>query len=248
MAKRAARRFLIALVSLALAMSAVPALAGPPFQSDDPQPTDTKHFEIYAFTKGVTGDMGQNGQSGIDFNYGAAPDLQLTAVLPYGFNNPAGDVAASGLSNVELAAKYRFLHQDTFGLDVSFFPRVFMPSPSSVGDQQSSLLLPIWVQKDWGDISAFGGGGCQYTLDGPARHFCIVGGTLARQFLPKLQLGVELFHQTSDGITPASTSLGTGGKYDIDAHYHLLAYVARGLENVPQTGAWNWYGAVLFTF
>jgi hypothetical protein len=188
------------LMALGLLMSASPALAGPPFQSDDPQPTDYKHFEIYAFTKGVTGEAGRSGQSGIDFNYGAAPNLQLTAVLPYGFDNPSSDVSASGLSNVELAAKYRFLRQDTFGLDVSFFPRVFLPSPSDAGDARSSLLLPLWVQRDWGDVSAFGGGGCQFALNGPARHSCVVGGTVTRQFLPDLQLGVELFHQTSDGL------------------------------------------------
>jgi hypothetical protein len=236
-------------IALALFMvAAQPAWAGPPFQSDDPQPTDYQHFEIYAFIKGVTAEAGQSGQSGIDFNYGAAPDLQLTAVLPYGFNNPTSDVATSGVSNIELAAKYRFLHQDTFGLDVSVFPRVFLPSPSSVGDAQSSLLLPLWVQKDWGDISAFGGGGCQFTISGGARHSCIVGGTITKQFLPRLQLGAEIFHQTSDGITLSSTTLGAGGRYDIDEHYHLLGYLAHGLQNVSETGSYSWYAAVLFTF
>jgi hypothetical protein len=43
----------------------------------------------------VPGQGGQSGASGIDFNYRAAPNLQLTAVLPYGFSNPAGDVAAA---------------------------------------------------------------------------------------------------------------------------------------------------------
>ena len=147
-----------------------PALAGPPYVSDDPQPTDYRHFEIYAFTAGTAarGDVG--GASGIDFNYGAAPDLQLTATLPIGFDRPTGGKNSFGLSNIELAAKYRFLHQDSFGLDVSIFPRIFLPSGSNVvGNSAPALLLPVWVQKDWaGGWSAFGGGcgvGLRYDIN-----------------------------------------------------------------------------------
>jgi hypothetical protein len=63
----------------------------------------------------------------------------LTAALPAGFDRPAASETGFGLSNGELAAKYRLLHQDTFGLDVSIFPRVFLPSPSkAVGNGAAS--------------------------------------------------------------------------------------------------------------
>lgn len=152
----------LALVAGLTVLRAPPAIAGPPFQSDDPEPTEYRHYEIYTFNKGALSRGDVSGASGIDFNYGAAPNLQLTATLPVGFDFSSNSMSAFGLSNIELAAKYRFLHQDTFGLDVSVFPRVFLPSGSrSVGDRQASLLLPIWIQKDWGKWSAFGGGGCQ---------------------------------------------------------------------------------------
>ena|ERR1700676_4935194 len=86
-----------------------PTFAGPPYVSDDPVPTDYKHFEIYTFNSGTTTQGGSSGATGIDFNYGAAPDLQLTATLPAGFDRPAGGKPSISLSNVELAAKYRFL-------------------------------------------------------------------------------------------------------------------------------------------
>jgi hypothetical protein len=131
-------------------MLAGPALAGPPFVSDDLEPTDYKHFEIYTFNNGSATRSGTTGESGIDFNYGAAPDLQLTATLPGGFNRPSGGGTTFGPGNIELAAKYRFLHQDSFGLDVGVFPRVFLPSGSNItGDNHASLLLPILIQKDW---------------------------------------------------------------------------------------------------
>jgi len=150
------------IIAIAIFALVRPALAGPPYVSDDREPTDYKHFEIYTFNNGTATRSDVGGAAGIDFNYGAAPDLQLTATLPIGFDSPATGKTGFGLGNIELAAKYRFLHQDSFGLDVSVFPRVFLPSgPTNNGDNTTSLLLPVWVQKDWsGGWSAFGGGGC----------------------------------------------------------------------------------------
>ena len=234
---------------LILATGVGPALAGPPYQADDPEPTDFGHFEIYTFDKGTFGRSGSSSASGLDFNYGAAPDLQVTATVPFGYDVPSDGPSAFGPGNVELAAKYRLIHQDTFGLDVSVFPRVFLPSPSQTGNPNGSILLPIWIQKDWGSTSAFGGGGCQFSLHDAARNFCLYGATITRQVLKDLQLGVEVFHQASDGSGALpSTTLGIGARYDLDDHYHLLGYVARGLENVSQTGSWAWYASVLFTY
>ncbi|HEX3342617.1 MAG TPA: transporter [Pseudolabrys sp.] len=227
-----------------------PAFAGPPYVSDDPEPTDYKHFEIYAFSNGTTTKSATDGEAGIDFNYGAAPDLQLTATLPSGFDRPAGGKAVVGLGNIELAAKYRFLHQATFGLDVAIFPRVFLPSGSGkIGDNHTSLLLPLWVQKDWGSQwSTFGGGGCVVSGQS-SQDFCLMGGVLAYQILPKLQIGIELFHQTADASgTPATSSLGLGVKYDLNDTFHLLAYVRRGIQDTDQTDQLSWYTSVLFTF
>jgi outer membrane putative beta-barrel porin/alpha-amylase len=238
------------IVAVAISAPAGLAWAGPPYVSDDPEPTDYKHFEIYTFSNGTATSDGIGGESGIDFNYGAAPDLQLTATVPAGFERPSVGRTSFGLSNIELAAKYRFLNQNGFGLDVSVFPRVFLPSGSSaVGNSAVSLLLPIWVQKDWaGGWSAFGGGGC--VISGQAsQNFCMTGGVVTYQILPKLQIGAELFHQTADGAgTPASTSLGVGLRYDINDTYHLLGYVRRGIQNVGETDQYSWYTSVLFTF
>jgi hypothetical protein len=228
----------------------VPAFAGPPYLSDDPEPTDYKHFEIYTFSNGTVAQTGTTGEAGIDFNYGAAPNLQLTAVLPTAYAFGGGGPAVGGLGNVELAAKYRFLTQDTAGIDAAFFPRVFLPSGGdAVGTQHTSLLLPLWLEKDWGQWSAFGGGGCELNRGGYSRDFCLMGAVLTRQVTPKLQLGVEVFHQTPDTIGSAAlTSLGVGARYDLNDNIHLLGYLARGIENVNQTDQLTWYTSVLFTF
>jgi hypothetical protein len=111
------------------------------------------------------------------------------------------------------------------------------------------LFLPVWVQKDWnGGWSAFGGGGCTAT-ERRAVDSCQAGAVLTYQLLPKLQVGAELFHQTADSIgTPATTSVGIGWRYDLNDNYHLLGYVARGIENTNETDQYSWYASVLFTF
>jgi hypothetical protein len=56
-----------------------PASAGPPFITDDPEPPDYQHWELYVFSQG-THAMGET--SGVvppsfDFNYGIVPNVQL---------------------------------------------------------------------------------------------------------------------------------------------------------------------------
>jgi hypothetical protein len=132
--------------AIAAALLSLPALAGPPYITDDPEPTDTGHYEIYFFAEGASARDGRDGSAGIDFNYGAADDLQLTATLPFAWTAPRVGGDATGLGNVELAAKYRFLHHRDAGVDMAFFPRVFLPVGSAVGENHASLLLPLWLQ------------------------------------------------------------------------------------------------------
>ena len=177
-------------------------------------------------------------------------ETKFTATVPLGYNAPSSGAPAANLGNIELAAKYRFLTQDKIGLDVAIFPRVFLPSGSpNVGDQHASMLFPIWMEKDWGQWSAFGGGGCELNRGNGSQNFCLTGAVLTRQIVSNLQVGLELFHQTPDKLGGlATTSIGAGFHYDLSANLHLLGYLGRGIQNVDVTDRYNWYAAMLFTF
>jgi hypothetical protein len=43
-------------------------MAGPPYKSDDPEPTDYKHFEIYTFSNETVTRDGTSGEAGIFTN------------------------------------------------------------------------------------------------------------------------------------------------------------------------------------
>jgi hypothetical protein len=234
---------------LAIALLSSKAFAGAPYFTDDPEPTEFRHFEIYAFSNGTVTRDGTDGAAGLDFSYGATPDLQLTFAIPVAYDNPKNEASAVGLGNVELAAKYRFLHQSSFGMDVSFFPRLFLPSGSrAVGERHASVLLPIWLEKDWTGWSTFGGGGCVINRGGGSKDFCLAGWALTHQVTPKLQLGTEIFHQSADTKDGhPTTGLGAGLRYDLTEACHVLAYASRGIQNAAQTNQLSWYFSLLLT-
>ena len=82
-----------------------------------------------------------------------------------------------------------------------------------------------------------------------SQNFCLTGGVITYQLLPRLQLGTELFHQTAKGDgTPASSSVGLGVRFYINETYHWLGYFRLGIENANETDRYSWYTSVLFTF
>jgi hypothetical protein len=240
----------LAASAVALAVLTPPALAGPPYVTDDPEPTDFGQYEIYFFATGSEARDGSEAAAGIDFNYGASRDLQLTAAVPIAYEDAAGSGPASGIGNVELAAKYRFLHQQQIGWDVAVFPRYFLPSASSsVGDQHSAFLLPIWAEKDWESWSTFGGGGRVFQSGENLKDFWLAGWAVVRTFATRLQLGLELVYQTADAPGgDSSMALGAGLRYDISERYHFLASAGPTLRNAAETNDYAWYTSLLLTF
>lgn len=232
------------------ALVATAAWAGPPYFTDDPVPTSKGHYEIYTYADSVRNGGGTSSDAGIDFNYGGARDLQLTAVLPFNYDQSRDAESTRGIGNPELGAKYRFLHQQDTGWDVAVFPRVFLASASSaVGEQHVSWQLPIWVGRETAAWSTFGGGGCVLNHGGDSRNYCFAGWALARNLGGHIQLGAELFHQSADSADSRATTLaGVGVRYDAGEHLHLMAYGSGGLQNAAAEHQYSWYAALLFTF
>jgi hypothetical protein len=95
----------------ALALAGTSALAGPPYDTDDPGTTDLGHWEIYGFAAGTGSDGSFDGTAGLDLSYGVAPDVQLTATLPIDFARNEGRTHA-GVGDVEIGMKYRLFRRE----------------------------------------------------------------------------------------------------------------------------------------
>lgn len=207
------------------AMVATPAWAGPPFMTDDPEPTETGHWEVYApLVDGEGNGANFEGSAGVEINYGAAPNVQITVGLPiayahdsFGTEWGAGDVAVS--------LKYRFYHNEDLGLSVAVFPGVTLPTASDgFGAGEVTGFLPVWFEKDSGAWSVFGGGGYAFNPGAGNRDYWTGALAVSRQITPRFSLGVEVERQGADTVGgSATTSLGVGAIYQLDAPYRLLA-------------------------
>jgi hypothetical protein len=211
-----------AVAAAALTLMAGAAAAGPPFDTDDPEPTDTGHWEIYDFAAGAGSEGVWDGSAGLDLNYGPVPGLQLTATLPVAFQRDHGFHAGAG--DVELGVKYRFLHRDKAGFSIAAFPRLILPTAGPrFGTGRLRILLPLWAQKDFGGLSLFGGGG--YTINpGPGnRDFWQQGIAITGKASKHLLLGAEITRQGPDTIGARGTAaLGLGGIYSLGGPFSLL--------------------------
>ncbi len=235
---------------LCLAIMARPASAGPPYRTDDPEPVDYHHWEFYTFSSGthISGDT-----PGVlpawEFNYGIIPNGQLHIVAPVAFDSPAGGPTVFGYGDTELGFKYRLIEQDKNGArpSVGVFPLVEIPTGNQergLGAGHPSVFLPVWIQKDFGDWTTYGGGGYWFNENDNVgdKDYGFLGWLLQRKITDKLTFGGEIFYETAktvDGVDSAGFNIG--GQYDFDEHNHLLFSAGRGFLHAQETNLYSWY-------
>src|SRR5512135_125106 len=145
---RRAAGCVVVLVALAVGRSAP---AGPPYTTDDPEPVPLHGWELYLSATRVVGASDRTGDAPhVEVNYGAAPGLQLHAIVPLGWARPAGRPTTFGLGDVELGAKLRFVEESERRPQVGTFPLVELPTGDAgrgLGAGHVRAFLPVWLQK-----------------------------------------------------------------------------------------------------
>ncbi len=236
--KRMAQRFFFGIAGLLTAATLLAperAIAGPPFITDDPEPVDYHHWEVYVFSAGAhgSGDTSGLGPS-LEVNYGALPNLQLHVIAGLSFDNAPGQPLQMGMSDTELGAKYRFITPgpEDWWPQVGVFPLIEVPTGNAVrglGAGYTQAFLPLWVQKDFGKWTTYGGAGYWINPGSGNRNYWFTGWLLQRQVTDQLALGGEIFHQTSSMVgRDGSSGFNLGGVYDFTEHEHLLFSAGHG--------------------
>jgi hypothetical protein len=244
------------LTAIAAAMLASrPASAGPPFRTDDPEPVEFQHWEVYGFSAG-THIRGNTTAilPGIEVNYGALPNLQLHVIAPLVYDDTSGAGTQYGYGDTELGAKYRFVEEDEKGWQpqLGIFPMVELPTGDrarGLGAGHAREFLPLWIQKSFGAWTTYGGGGYWINPGAGNRNYWFAGWLLQRQITERLTLGAEIFHQTADTVGgPQSTGFTLGGFYDITENHHILFSAGRGVQDATDTNQYSYYIGYQYTF
>jgi hypothetical protein len=208
------------------------AYAGPPFVTDDPEPVEFRHYEIYAAAQYEHDADDVSGSFPLlEVNFGAAPNLQLSASLPLSYTRASSTPAAYGLTSTELGAKYRFIPEGSGRPQCALYPQVIFGSEGPEGAGKPQFLLPLWLQKSYGAWTIFGGGGRWFNPGPGNQDFWFSGVAVQRQLSGGTTVGVEIYHSGSQTIgEEPRTGVGVGFIAPLGAEHAVLASFGRGLH------------------
>ncbi len=224
--------------------------AGPPFTTDDPEPVEYQHWEVYVASQMAHDRDGWAGTAPhFEINYGAAPNLQLHLIVPVSFVAPFHEPARFGYGDTELGAKYRFFEETDYLPQIGTFPLVEVPTGDrsrGLGNGHEQIFLPLWLQKSFGAWTTYGGAGYWINPGAGNRNWWFTGWLLQRQVSHNLTVGAELFHETpGDSSGKSDSKFNVGAIYDFSDFYHLLVSGGRTIQGPNQVQA---YIALQLTF
>jgi hypothetical protein len=217
------------------------AYAGPPYETDDPDPTDYRNYEIYLF--GDYHRILENIESSpatLEFNYGCLPNTQCSFDIP-----TVQSSQTTGLGDIDIGLKYRFVPETAGRPQISFYPSVTIATGNveqGLGEGHGTLFLPLWAQKSWGKWTIFGGGGLQLDHEVGGYASWHEGVAITRD-VGTTNIGVEVYRQTNAGLAlPGYTDVGLGLISNIGEYHAWLLSVGRAFapDSMHIYGAYEW--------
>jgi hypothetical protein len=222
------------------------AWAGPPFVTDDPEPVEHHHWEIYLASQHAKDKGGWSGTAPhFEVNYGVLPNLQLHLIVPFVYVRPNDNPSQYGFGDMELGMKYRLIQEATWRPMVGVFPIVDLPTGNSskgLGSGHVRAFLPIWFQKSWGPWTSYGGGGYWINPGSKNRNYWFVGWEVQRELSKVITLGAEVFYNppTARG-EGGRTGFNVGSIVNFTDEHHLLLSIGRDIHGENRVSAYIAY-------
>jgi hypothetical protein len=213
-------------------LTPVVASAGPPFRTDDPEPVEYNHWEVYLASQGsFNRDERSLTAPHVEINYGVFRDVQLHLLAPLQYVKPEGQPSQYGYGDTELGVKIGFIEESDWSPQVGAFPIFLLPTGNEdkgLGSGEAQVFLPLWFQKSWGPWKTYGGGGYWINPGTGNRNYWFFGWEVQHDMSQYLTLGGELFHQTSSEVGGESnTGFNVGAIINFSELHHLLLSAGR---------------------
>jgi len=225
-------------------------IAGPPYDTDDPEPVDFRNWELYLSShSSFHRTFAEGTLPHFEVNYGVIKNVQLHLIVPLAFNTVQGGNNNYGIGDVEVGIKYRFIRETKYMPQIGIFPLCEIPTGNSakeLGNGKAQFLLPVWIQKSFGDKwQTYGGYGYWINPGNGNKNWSYLGWQAQYQMVKKVSVGVEVYHTTPDTKDgPSDTRFNFGSVIDVNPQNHILISAGRSFNNGPSLQCYIGY---LFT-
>lgn len=185
----------------------------------------------------------------LDANYGVGDRIQLNYQGSWNELRNSGQPGQSGMSDSQLAVKWRFYDAGETGLQLSTYPRLTFPNPGSESDRRgtadpdTTFLLPFEVRRDFGALSVNADFGHIFS-DEPAARGWMGGLCLGREVAKGWELDAEVHLTASDGLQRSEVIINAGTRYDLSKGATLMLAVGCDTHDTlgPRTSLLTYVG------
>jgi hypothetical protein len=215
------------------------AQGGPPLLTDDPGTPGDGHSELnIAFTAEKFRQEIQWEAPLLDFNYGVGERIQLKVELPWIFRDETPGPSSSGLGNLLLGFKYRFLDKEPSAVDLSFYPQAEFHIDAhsrrlGLREKELSVLFPIQVARDFGPIAVNVELG--YLLVEEGVDAWVWGLALGHDLGKEIEVLGEIHGESESGFHRAELLWNLGARIRLSELNSLLISAGRGIRGE----SWN---------
>lgn len=218
----------------ALCALAVPALAGPPYNVDDPGTAEYRHIEENtAYTTSRTPDA-RSDQSSTEINYGYSKNIQLTLGSGMSSQRLTGARPVSGMGDTGAEVKWRFREEDAKnpGLSLHYFLKIpTAGAADGLGSGKFDHALLMAAGKQVGRLYAFGDVGGSLPGAPDERNNLVLGGAVSYQLTAAMTVGGQVYGNTSAAVgEKGNLSWGLTATRDVLPGKTLMLQVGRSTQ------------------
>jgi hypothetical protein len=212
------------------------ANAGPPFNTDDPEPVQFRHWEYYISSMDIFQQGAWAGTSPhVEMNYGLIPNVQVHLLLPVNYiytkHNDNIDV---GYSYTEFGVKYRFIQETESSPQIGTFPIIEIPTirNSTFSNDKTQIFLPLWLQKTWEKLTTYGGVGYWINPGTNNKNWLFAGWEIQYDISNVVTLGGEIYYHSPDAVgNHLVKAFNAGGYINVTKRFHILFSIGHSLIN-----------------